>query len=931
MKPDPASRTRSIHSGVDSIQEDHDEAHPNSEAISQPNVHRYRDLELLSTGGMGEIYQAIDRVCQRSVAIKKIRKEFQEDREVRRRFHAEAELTASLEHPGIIPIYDRGIDETGRDYYCMRLIRGQGSGTYADSINNFHEKSFSNANEQFRELQDLVRKLVSIAETIAYAHSQGVVHRDLKPSNILIGPYSETLIADWGLARRVSGFIPEDQAACNTLADPNHRDFYPQSDIPTPRIGTPGYAAPDSLEGATEDVLRVADVYSLGAILYKILNNQSARLATDHSKKNENSSIAPKLPGIESLDAIACKATEKDWTKRYSSVDAFRSDLTQWLSGEPISARPEGWQEQAIRWLSRRRSVASALATACAVTLLGGACFLFYQTQQKRIVQEQARQLQFALEDSAQLLQATQKANEVSEQRRQEAVDNLKLAEKREALSYEILGKFQSYLVANLEIYQLPAIDALKNKLAIQSKDMFDSILRDFDRDLHPTPMAITRLSQLAFSLASSAIKFNNEDQAHKIIDQACGWMQGYLDPKLPEAVRDAILLRSADLQTLQGELFMGRGNFLESKPRFEEALKQITSVIDSGSLQDQDFQEAKIVQAKSLSGVAMCDACTGHLSQAKKLLQQAIELLHEEPTTYLGTMIRTQIHGNMANLHELDGEKTLAIKHWEKAAGFIEEAANRIHENPSGKLDDTRGLEVVPNTEYFRFRSIIHHRRVKLLIETEDFQTAIGILSDLMKKEHGTLERFPNNNTFIQMYRETVTILHNILLNQKQYDQAVEVAERWTTLAQSMVDSPQASESHVELLIAAHHAAGHMFQRIDQIPEALDRYSKALDACHQAHVRKIRSVTVLDQKVELHLHQFELSVINLPLDQVQIYYERAVEASEELFAMDPNPEGPAANAMTHLKRGLDVMRSAGFNQAAGEWENRLKDKKLLP
>jgi hypothetical protein len=117
----------------------------------------------------------------------------------------------------------------------------------------------------------------------------------------------------------------------------------------------------------------------------------------------------------------------------------------------------------------------------------------------------------------------------------------------------------------------------------------------------------------------------------------------------------------------------------------------------------------------------------------------------------------------------------------------------------------------------------------------------------------------------------------------------------------------------------------------MDQIPEALDRYSKALDACHQAHVRKIRTVTVLDQKVELHLHQFELSVTNLPLDQVQIYYERAVEASEELFAMDPNPAGPAANAITHLKRGLDVMRSAGFNQAAGDWENRLKDKKLLP
>lgn len=166
-------------------------------------IQRYKTLELISTGGMGEIYRGFDHQCQRPVAIKVIRRELQGDVQARGRFHAEAALTASMEHPGVIPIYGQGVDSQGRDFYAMRLISGGNSGTFALSIRQFHERSFSSTIEQSRLLRDLIRCLVDVADTVAYAHHQNIVHRDLKPSNILIGPYGETLIADWGLARRI--------------------------------------------------------------------------------------------------------------------------------------------------------------------------------------------------------------------------------------------------------------------------------------------------------------------------------------------------------------------------------------------------------------------------------------------------------------------------------------------------------------------------------------------------------------------------------------------------------------------------------------------------------------------------------------------------------------------------------------------------------
>ena len=132
---------------------------------------------------------------------KQIKSESADDPDSRARFLLEAEVTGRLEHPGIVPVYGLGFDDQGRPYYAMRFVRGI---TLDEAIATFHKADAAGGRdprERTLELRQLLGRFVSVCHTMAYAHSRGVLHRDLKPANVLLGPYNETLIVDWGLAK----------------------------------------------------------------------------------------------------------------------------------------------------------------------------------------------------------------------------------------------------------------------------------------------------------------------------------------------------------------------------------------------------------------------------------------------------------------------------------------------------------------------------------------------------------------------------------------------------------------------------------------------------------------------------------------------------------------------------------------------------------
>ena len=166
---------------------------------------RFQIMHPHARGGIGVVSVAFDSELQREVALKQIKTDSADDPDSRSRFLLEAEVTGRLEHPGVVPVYGLGYDEQGRPYYAMRFVRGI---TLEDAVAKFHAAAAGHAigsRERALELRQLLGRFVNVCHTMAYAHSRGVLHRDLKPANVLLGPYNETLIVDWGLAKVLRG------------------------------------------------------------------------------------------------------------------------------------------------------------------------------------------------------------------------------------------------------------------------------------------------------------------------------------------------------------------------------------------------------------------------------------------------------------------------------------------------------------------------------------------------------------------------------------------------------------------------------------------------------------------------------------------------------------------------------------------------------
>ncbi len=158
--------------------------------------------ELHARGGLGEVFMARDEELGREVALETHALAGGRQSERARRFQFEAEITGRLDHPGVVPVYGLGHDASGRLYYAMRFIRGE---TLQQAVEQFHRAYPPGTNLGARAIafQKLIRSFLAVCQTMGYAHSQHVIHRDLKPANIMLGYYGETLVVDWGLAKRL--------------------------------------------------------------------------------------------------------------------------------------------------------------------------------------------------------------------------------------------------------------------------------------------------------------------------------------------------------------------------------------------------------------------------------------------------------------------------------------------------------------------------------------------------------------------------------------------------------------------------------------------------------------------------------------------------------------------------------------------------------
>ncbi len=159
---------------------------------------RYARQRLHATGGFGQVWEARDSQLARPVALKELRPEHEGTPAARVRFLEEARITGQLEHPGIVPVYELIEDSDEAPYYTMRMVRGR---TLSEAVRAFHAQTRQAGRPDRVALQGLLQAFVSVCNTLAYAHARGVVHRDLKGANVVLGPYGEVVVLDWGIAR----------------------------------------------------------------------------------------------------------------------------------------------------------------------------------------------------------------------------------------------------------------------------------------------------------------------------------------------------------------------------------------------------------------------------------------------------------------------------------------------------------------------------------------------------------------------------------------------------------------------------------------------------------------------------------------------------------------------------------------------------------
>ncbi len=321
-------------------------------------------------GGLGRILFAYDNKLRRRVAVKEL---VNASDQAIARFEREALITARLQHPGIVPVYDSGYWDSGEPYYAMKMVEGQ---------------SLLDAIERAPKLDDrlaLLPHMIDVADAVAYAHGQGVIHRDLKPANVIVGAYGETVVVDWGVAKDLAS---DDAAPLGPYVDPGHG-----MTVAGAVLGTPNYMPPEQARGDAVD--ERADVYALGAMLYHLLAgdapyaDEAPGRVVDRVANGSPASLPSAVP--PELAAIVATAMARTPDARYRNASIVAEDLRRFQTGQLVRAHVYSRRQLVWRWLRRYRAiVAVVLVAVVALAVVGALAFARVLAERDRVAAQRA-------------------------------------------------------------------------------------------------------------------------------------------------------------------------------------------------------------------------------------------------------------------------------------------------------------------------------------------------------------------------------------------------------------------------------------------------------------------------------------------------------------------------------------------------------------
>jgi len=416
-----------------------------------PVEHRYEPRGAVAGGGMGEVLRVWDADLQRTLAMKVARTDGVRDdaleparpREERMlaRFLEEAQVTGQLDHPGIVPVHELGVDAEGRPFFTMKLVRGE-------DLRSVFAKVASGADgwTQTRALNALLK----VCEAVAYAHDKGVIHRDLKPSNVMVGRYGEVYVMDWGLAKvlgRPERAAREPAAGEATVRVETWRAAEDAGDPDAPLytldgqlVGTPAYMSPEQAACRQAEVDAQTDVYGVGAMLYHLLTcdapyttkeaRSSPRMIALQVVAGPPAPVRARQPDVRpELEAICRRAMARSKALRYPSMRALADDLQAYLDGRVVAALGTGLGAKLGKWVARNRPLAASLGGA-ALLLVAWLAALHTLRAKSEVAAQEAR-LRAAAEEreaAARVARRVARRNEeLAQQRIRQLVDDGRL------------------------------------------------------------------------------------------------------------------------------------------------------------------------------------------------------------------------------------------------------------------------------------------------------------------------------------------------------------------------------------------------------------------------------------------------------------------------------------------------------------------------
>ncbi|MFT7074391.1 MAG: formylglycine-generating enzyme required for sulfatase activity/serine/threonine protein kinase [Planctomycetota bacterium] len=364
---------------------------------------RYELKGKIGAGGQGVVLQVWDEDLKRNLAMKVILRHGDADSidgtppvssRTLSRFLEEAQITGQLDHPGIVPVHELGLDAEGRVFFTMKLVEGDTLSSIFD-----HVKRGENGRTQARALGLLLR----VCDAMAYAHDKGVIHRDLKPANIMVGRFGEVFVMDWGVARVLGEEDFRDlrlEPSSTVRMRSERRETSPDGDsalltMDGDVVGTPQYMPPEQASGQIDEMEPRSDVYSIGAMLYELIaghppfmrpGQRSTPLGiVQRVQKGPPDPLLQRAPSAPAeLVAICERAMAHAPGDRYTDIPALRDDLSAFLEQRVVLAYQTGAVAELRKWVQRNTKLAAALGAAVLALTVGLVIALTLKTQAER-------------------------------------------------------------------------------------------------------------------------------------------------------------------------------------------------------------------------------------------------------------------------------------------------------------------------------------------------------------------------------------------------------------------------------------------------------------------------------------------------------------------------------------------------------------------